>query len=257
MSPPAWRLAAWVVYDHVGGLVVANLLWTLASLPWLAVAAVLVAAGWAAGGMWVAVGCLLAAQWALLSPPTLALCLAASDWLRCRPVPARRVARVTWSLALSAQGAGLLCCLATAVLAVNVSFYTSMGGWLGLVLAGLAIWGALLVGTVSLSVLPLLALHGGGLRAALQRSLRWLVLRPRTAASLMAATLVVLGLGLVSGVGLACGLLAAWAVWSTAIVAGSLGWPGGAPPPDLARRGLADLLRPWAGDRRSGGSWHS
>ncbi len=250
MSITAWRLAAWVTYDHVGGLVVANLLWALASLPWLAVAAVLMAAGWAVGGVWVAVGCLLAAQWVLLSPPTLALCLAASAWLRGRPVQVRLVAASAWSLALPAQGAGLLGCLATLVLAVNVSFYTAMGGWLGVVLAGLAIWGALLVGVVSVSVLPFLALHGGGLAAALRRSLRWLVLRPRAGASLVATTVVTLALGLASGVGLACGLLAAWAVLATAVVADSLDWPGGTPPPEVASRGLADLLRPWAADRR-------
>ena len=241
----SWRRVVWVAYDHLGGMVLANLAWSLASLPWLLAGAVLATVGAAFGRVGALAGLLVAAEVALVSPPSALLVAAGLRWARGEDVGWRAMGAVARRLAWPAQVLGLILSGVTAVLAVNVSFYGRFGGWVGLALGGAAVWGLLGAGLVAVHLLPALVLGDGTVRHALVTSARLTIARPGLAVALLGVVIAVLGIGLVSGIGLPCGLLAFLGLLLGVVDAEALGWPGRPPLPDEPQRGLADLLHPW------------
>jgi hypothetical protein len=131
------------------------------------------------------------------------------------------------------------------VLAVNLGFYSRLGGWAGAVLGGMAVWALLAVLLIAVHLLPVLVLLDGTLGATVRVAVRLAMSRPFVSTGLLAATAVTIGLGLLSGVGLFCGLLALLALLVTIGVAEVLGWPGVPPRPEDPGRGMDDLLHPW------------
>ncbi len=85
------RRFLWAAYDHLGGLVLLNLLWTGLSLPWLLLAFLLVGLKGGLGeGMGLVTG-ILALELVLCSPPSLLLFLAGRRWARDEEVSSRHL----------------------------------------------------------------------------------------------------------------------------------------------------------------------
>lgn len=239
------RRFAWVAYDHLGGLVLANLLWSLLSLPWLAAGLALAVAGAALGGGWALAGLFLAIETILLSPASVVLVVFGLRWARGQQADWPSVLREAWAFGWRAQALGLIGLGVAVVLAVNIGFYGGFGGWAGPVLGGMAVWALLAVLLIAVHLLPVLVLLDGTVGATILVAVRLAVSRPFISTGLLAATAVTIGLGLLSGIGLLCGLLALLALLVTIGAAEVLGWPGGPPRPEDPGRGVDDLLHPW------------
>ena len=131
-------------YDHFGGLVCINILWSLLSIPWLAAATAAALYGVALQGDWAPharmLVIVLATEFVWFAPPTVLLFLAARQWLDGGSVSFRSLARQLPRHALRAQSAGMAIMATTCLLAINLVFYHHLGGWLGAVLSGLMGW---------------------------------------------------------------------------------------------------------------------
>lgn len=241
----------WVAYDHLGGLVMANLLWGLLGLPWLAAGLALAVAGAALGGGWFLVGLFLATEMILLSPPSVALVLFGLRWARGQEAAWSSVLREARRFGWRAQALGLIGLGLTVVLVVNVAFYSRFGGWVGLALGGMAVWALLAVSLIAVHLLPALVLLDGTVGATVRVAAGLAVRRPLPSAGLLAATAATIGLGLASGIGLLCGLLSLLFLLVAISSAEALGWPGGPPRPEDSHRGLDDLLHPWRSSERT------
>ena len=209
-------------YDHFGGLICINILWSLFSIPWLAAAAAAALYGAALQGDWAPhvrmLGIILAAEFVWFAPPTVLLFLAAGQWLDGRGVAFRSLARQLPRHALRAQTAGLAIMAATGLLAINLIFYHHLGGWLGAVLSGLMGWVLLGLVLVSLYFVPVLLAGEAGLRGACRSSLFLVVAYPGRTLVLLVLVAGLLALGLASGIGLLCGVSAAIALIESAWV---------------------------------------
>ena len=131
---------AWTAYDHLGGLVGYNLVWTALSLPWILAAYALLRLGFAAGGF-VFVGSLVLA-WALVAgaPATAMLYAVAAAWARGADINWRQALAAGraffWRAVLLGTGLFGVC----ALILGNMVFYRHLGGWLGALLSGLMVW---------------------------------------------------------------------------------------------------------------------
>ena len=209
-------------YDHFGGLICINILWSLFSIPWLAVAAAAVLYGAALQGDWAphsqVLAIVLATEFVWFAPPTVLLFLAAQHWLDGRGASFRSLAGQLPGHALRAQSAGLAIMATTCLLAVNLIFYHHLGGWLGAILSGLMGWLLLGLFLASLYVVPMLLAGETGLRGASLGSLLLVVANPGRSLVLLALVASLLVLGLASGIGLLCGISAAIALMESAWV---------------------------------------
>ena len=120
------RRFLWTAYDHLGGLVLLNLVWTGLSLPWLLLAVLLVGLGKGLGGAQSLATGLLALEWVLCSPPTLLLFLAGRRWARDEEVAPRKLFEEWRRFAWRGQRLGLLVTGATLVLLVNIFFLSTV-----------------------------------------------------------------------------------------------------------------------------------
>ncbi len=203
-------------YDHFGGLICINILWSLFSIPWLAAAAAAVLYGAALQGDWAPhvrlLAIVLATEFVWFAPPTVLLFLAARQWLDGRGASFSSLARQLPRHALRAQAAGLAIMAATCLLAINLVFYHHLGGWLGAVLSGLMGWVLLGLVLVSLYFVPVLLAGEAGFRGACRGSLFLVISYPGRTLVLLALVAGLLVLGLASGIGLLCGVSAAIAL---------------------------------------------
>lgn len=239
------RRIAWQAYDNLGGLVLCNLLWAATALPWMLVAVLTVRLGVTYGPWAGAVSLAVAAEVVIMSPPTLLLFLAATGWRRAEPVSFRELLRRWRPLVLRAQVLGLVFVALTVVLAVNVLFYRSFGGLIGMVLSFVFLW--LLVLLLMLLPYPLwvLGTWQHGIWRTLRTSLALALARPLTVAGLALAGLVLPALALLSGIGLVCGLVSLWALaTSEALAAVTASVTERTAPPE-PRRSWRELLRPY------------
>ena len=209
-------------YDHMGGLVCVNLLWSLFSVPWLAIATAAALYGAALQGDWAPharmLSIILATEFVWFAPPTVLLFLAARQWLAGRGASFSALVRQLPRYAFRAQTAGLAIMGATCVLAINIIFYHRLGGWLGAVLSGLMGWVLLGLVLVSLYFVPVLVAGKTSFRAAFRSSLFLVVTYPGRSLVLLALVTGLLALGLASGIGLLCGVSAAIALVESAWV---------------------------------------
>lgn len=239
-----------LLYDHLGAVVLVNVAWLAASVPWFLAAGAL---SWVGEGLsrslgepaLSAAGVVAGLTLIALSPATLVVYCVTHGWVSHDGAGRREAWARARPLLLRAQTAGLLVTLAVLLLAGNALFYQAWGGWVGLALSGVMLW--LLVGLALLAILlfPVIVANPEmALRAVLRHAALLLLDNPGRCLRLGAATLLCLILGAVSGVGLALGGLTATAL------AGSLGLRhllvryGGAPV-ERDGRGVTDLLRPW------------
>lgn len=236
---------AWTAYDHLGGLVGYNFLWSVFSLPWILAAYALLRIGFAAGGF-VFVSSLILA-WALVAgaPATAMLFAAAAAWARGADMDWRQALMVGRAFFWRALFLGTGLFAACALILGNLVFYRQLGGWLGALLGGLMVWFLLLVGLVAVFVFPVLVTQEGSAWATLRQSLLLAVDNLKYAVVFLLVAILFAGLGLASGLGLFCGAPMAWALFvSVGFRALLPKYTGETHPADVPRR-LRELIRPW------------
>ena len=72
----------WTAYDHLGGVVAYNLLWSLLSLPWIGAAYMLLRFGFSLGGLFLPGAVVLAGVLLFGSPATVLLFIVCANWAR-------------------------------------------------------------------------------------------------------------------------------------------------------------------------------
>jgi len=250
------RKAFWNVYDHLGACVALNLVWLVVRLPWLGIAYLvgLPLVRWlGAPGVVTTVAGALAMLW--LSPPTLALLAVAWEWAEYRAVGAPAVARIFRRCLLRGLALGSAAMAAIVVLGANSAFYVRLPGslrWVGYCLAGVMLWGQVLLLMVAFH-LGIAAARGQPSRTAEQ--LRWALLLamrfPVQTCGLCASTLLAAAAVALTTVGIP--FLAA-SVSATLAATGERELIKRLRPRDSAereadrleeRRTLRDLFRPW------------
>ena len=235
----------WTGYDHLGGIVAYNLLWSLLSLPWIGAAYMLLRFGFSLGGLFLPGAVVLAGVLLFGSPATVLLFIVCAYWARRDELNLRELLltgrRFFWRA--TALGGSLI--VATGLILVNMVFYQHLGGWLGALLSGLMIWLLLLAGIMALYLFPVLVTQEGSVWATLQQSLLLAVDNLKMSLALLLGTIFFLAVGLASGLGLFCGVMTAWALLMSMVLRALLPKYTGEVLPVEAPRGLRDLIRPW------------
>lgn len=239
------RRFLWVAYDHLGGLVLFNLVWTGLSLPWLLLGTLLLAAGSQMGGGRGLAAALIGLELALISPPTLLLFLAARGWVREEEVRFGPLLAEWKRFAWRAQVLGMLTAGATCALVVNVLFYRQFAGWVGLALSGLMLWFFLGVVLLGLYLFPVLIAQDGSVWQTIRQSFLLVVDNVGLSLGLLLGTVCFLGIGVVSGLGLFCGMLTALVLFVSIGFRSLLPKYTGEPLPEGVRRSWRELIRPW------------
>lgn len=235
----------WLFYDHLGGVVLYNLLWSLINIPYAFVGYLVLQAGLSAG-TWPSLGGIVLALIAtFFSPPALVVYWVSASWVRRREVDLRG----TWSLFKSqfvrAQLLQLILAVVSAALILNAAFYVDFSGLFGLFLAALMGWLLVATGAIGLYCLPILVTQDAGVWQTLRQSTLLAVTHP--GGSLMGGIffLLFIALGAVSGIGFFCGLFAAWSLWFNAYLRGVLMEYTGESWEEDEERSLREMIRPW------------
>jgi hypothetical protein len=238
-------------YDHLGSLIVLNLVWAVLSLPWCLAACLLFPLallhlrsgradlGAAVAGAAVCIG--------LVSPPTVGLLNAVREadlgvGGRVR-VLLRAFRRRFWT----AQAVGLLLAGAACLLSLNFGFYAGLGGpWrpVGWVLLGLVLW----TGVGLLAVAPMwvaAAAQTGGAREGFLAAGGLVLSRPGLCLGASAVAGLLLLAGAATGVGLLLGAVSAAGLWVVLSHEALCAAQSGAVCGLSASRRLRDLWRPW------------
>jgi uncharacterized membrane protein YesL len=236
-----------MAYDHLGGLVVFNLLWGVLNLPWLALALVMWNGGPAWGREGVLVGFLLAVELVFLSPVSLLLYLVGREWARQREIGVAEVLRCARHFFVRAQLLQLLVVATTAILLLNVVFYRDFSGWLGLFLSGVMAWLLLALAVVAVQLLPLLVTQDGPVWQTIKQALLLTVDNIVGSFALLLAACAFCALGIVTGIGVFCGFTAGFALFASVYYQALLSKYSGKALPEEKRRGLRELIRPWEG----------
>lgn len=243
------KVFAWALYDHLWALMGFNLLWTLLSLPWLAVGALLATMGLNLGGELALpgaiAGLLLSAELVLFAPPGLLLFVAGRHWAGDRPAEVKAILREALPLAVRAQLLGLLLCAVTSLLLINIFFYQRLGGWLGLILSGSMLWLLLALLLTAVFVFPVLVSQDSRVWPVVRQSFLLALDNPRLAGGLLLGSLFLLGISAFTGTGLFCGGLAALALLISLSFRQLCFKYSGAQPPVERPRHWRELIRPW------------
>ncbi len=237
----------WMAYDHLGGLVLFNLLWGIFNLPWLALALIAWKSGLAWGGAGVLVGFLLALELVFLSPVSLLLYLVGREWARQREMGVGEALRGARHFFVRAQLLQLLVVATTAILLLNAVFYRSFAGWTGLFLSGVMAWLLLALALVAVQLMPLLVTQDGSLWQTIRQALLLTVDNIVGSFVLLLAVCAFCALGMVTGIGVFCGLTSALALFVSMYYRVLLNKYSGKTLPEEKRRGLNELIRPWEG----------
>ena len=235
----------WTAYDHLGGLIVINLLWSALSLPWLGAGFLLVSLGASRSNWAFLTTVLLAVELVLVAPPAVLLFAAGARWARGESFQVRVLFAEVRRLAMRAQGLGLVVMVSTLLMLVNINFYLQFKGWLGLVLSGTMTWLLVAVLLMVGYIFPLLVAQELGLWRTLHQSFLVALDNLKLSFGLLLATLLTLLVGMVSGVGLFCGLLAALALLMSLCFRRLLPKYTGEPLPEEPVRRWRELIRPW------------
>jgi uncharacterized membrane protein YesL len=172
------KKAFWNAYDHLGSCLLLNLIWFLLSLPWLAITALMVAAGWGQvvsgngllGFMVAGVGL----QQLFLSPVTAAAWWVTAQWAHYRAAPARALFSALRRYAGRALILWLFFSIAAFLLSVNAHFYRTLlrsTPLLSALAGGLMVWAYLFLVTMEIYAPALLVGEDLSIKKTLQRSL--------------------------------------------------------------------------------------
>jgi uncharacterized membrane protein YesL len=207
----AAKKSFWNTYDHLGGCILLNLLWSLLSLPWLCVSILLLSTGWAQiadgrmlmGLMVVVVG----VQQLLVTPVSAALWAVTARWVHYQKAGGRDFFPALRKFFGRSLSLWLLFTLSALLLALNVAFYQRLPGKLGLLgafISGLMGWAYLFLCLVQMYALPILVQEELPVISCLRRSA--LVVLDNVWYSLCLALLAcsLLFVGLISVAGFLC-----------------------------------------------------
>ena len=235
----------WKAYDHLGQLVGYNLLWSALSLPWIAAAYMLLRFGFSLGGFFLPGAVVLAAALLYAAPATVLLFIIGAAWARGDELGLRELMAAGRVFLWRSVILGTLVIAATALVLVNMVFYQQLGGWLGALLSGLIVWLLLLAGMVTVYLFPVLVTQEGSVFSTLKQSLLLAADNIKLSLVLLLAAGLFFAVGLASGLGLFCGIMAAWALLISIAFRALLPKYTGETLPAEAPRGLRELVRPW------------
>ncbi len=235
----------WLFYDHLGSVIALNLLWSALNIPY-ALIAYTIAKISLPMGPWVALGgMVIAVQVALFSPPSLVLYWAGASWVRRREISLREM----WSRLKGQYGRAqllqLILLFASSALLLNAAFYRDFSGLFGLFLSALMAWVLIALLLVSLYVVPVLVTQDTNVGNTLRQSA--LLAVTHLGHSLLQGIVfcLFLAVGALSGIGLFCGVFAAWGLWFSVYLRGVLIEYTGERWEDEEHRSLRDIIRPW------------
>jgi uncharacterized membrane protein YesL len=217
---PAFRQFFWLSYDHIGLLILANLLWILLSLP-------IVTAPAATAGLFH-----LTAKIARREDPSLRDLIGG---FRLFFKPASLIGLVDAAIAV--------------ILWINVDFYSHLGGHAsipGMLFAGLIVWATAFWVLIHAHLFPLLISGERSVRSLFRKSAVLTLHNPAFTVGITVQNISVTVICAMTGIGL---LAIAGALTAVLLTTGHRSLlsrydPGSAPPPP-DQRGWTDLWRPW------------
>jgi len=249
------RKSFWYVYDHLGRLILLNVLWFLLGLPWVLAFGAGLFLGWGilqTGNLLIGLcAMLVGAQILFVSPPTAGLLAVCRGDVERQTGVGQGILSMIRRYAVRSQILGLLMAGGTILLCVNLLFYVRIGRLIGLALGGTMGWGLLFWVLVSLSVMPVLIYSDTGLFTVLKRSALTVLGHPFFSLFLLLGTGMLFMVGLVTGVGLVLLAMSLMGVFlNTAfreLIQGHAPIERGmeAEEREEEKRGWRDLLRPW------------
>ena len=250
----------WNTFDHLGTLILLNLVWFFMSVPWFVggfFALRVLAGALGVAGVITGFAAWILAVW--LNPASLWILSVASEWAEYRTLSRSEL----WGLLRSRLFTGLwlsvVASLTALILGVNAAFYLSLSGklhWIGLFLAGITIW--VLVALVSLGYhlgLLLSRDRSADVREGLRQALYFSLTTPFASLLLGVATLVFAALLVMTQVGLPLAAMAFPAVFAATgereLFKRLLPKDERDPAADRAEeaRTFRDLIKPWDMDR--------
>ena len=210
------RLFFWTAYDHLGGLVLTNLVWAVLSLPWMGLAYLAIVLGFegmsaGAYGFGIAM-VLLGVEVLFLSPPTAGLFAISHIYATGGAAGLRAMVSGIRRHLWAAQGMGLGVMGCTAVLLLNVYFYGQLSGRLrvlGLILSGAMGSVLLLMAMVAAFLFPVRVSQQTGIRETFKYGVLLVLGSLPTAAGAVLLVFVLLVLGSLSGAGFFFGAVSA------------------------------------------------
>ncbi|MEW6751447.1 MAG: hypothetical protein AB1505_10795 [Candidatus Latescibacterota bacterium] len=239
------RRFGWAAYDHLGGLVLLNLLWAVLALPWLLAAYVGLQTAAAAGPAWLVASIPLAAQGVLLSPPSLLLFAAGLRWASGQDTSLAELLAAVRPHVWRAQALGAAAVVLSGLAALDAAVYRHLAGWLGLLFSGLMLWFLVAVAMVGLYAYPVLLTQQTGIVATVRHSFAIAMANLRLTGGLVLACLAFLVVGVLSGAGLFLGLLAAAVLLVSVCFRQLLTRYTGKPLPEEPPRTWRQVIRPW------------
>lgn len=196
----------WNVYDHLGSLVLLNLLWLLLSLPWIIVTGFLffVSSNLAQQKQFLLsfTAILMAVQLLFVSPPTVALFAVTRKYVEYKPASLLEIFGALKHFFLPSQGLGILYLLFTVIVTVSISFYKHLGGLFGLSLFGLMSWIEMLVFGTMIFALPLLVAREAGIWTTFKQSLLLILDNLLFSLVLFLIVLLLVAFGIFTGAGI-------------------------------------------------------
>jgi uncharacterized membrane protein YesL len=199
----------WNAYDHLGGCILVNLFWSLLSLPWLGLTALLLTLSWtqivagrALVGLMVAV---VGIQQLMVSPASAALWAVTGRWVHYQGTSVKEFFPDLKKFFLRSLGLWLFFTLIAFLLVLNAAFYHHLPGklsFLGALAAGLMGWAYLFLCLVQVYALPLLVQEDLAVKSVLRRSVLLVLDNIGYSLCLVLLAFAVLIVGLVSVAGL-------------------------------------------------------
>ena len=239
------RRFLWLFYDHLGGVVLCNLLWSLINIPYVFLAYSILQTGLSAGTLSSVGGVIVALIAAFFSPPSLIVYWVGASWVRRREVHLKEAWFLLKAQFIRAQILQLILVVASVALILNAAFYVNFTGLFGLFLAALMGWLIVATGLVGLYCLPLLVTQDTSVWQTLRQSLLLAVTHPRFSLKGGIVFLLFLALGAVSGIGFFCGLFVAWSLWFNTYLRGVLMEYTGESWGEEEERSFREIIRPW------------
>ena len=235
----------WICYDNLGGLFLINLIWSLLNIPYLILAYGLWQIGFNFGGVYLWAGVLLAVDLVFHSPITLIIYSSAANWVRGHENKLSTSFAVLKKYFLRAQLLQFISLLGKLILVMNVSFYSQMSDWIGLLLTGLMMWALFIFLIFSFQIYPLLVTQETTVINTIKFALMLSISHPiQTIWNFFVFVLYAL-LGLISGVGLFLGIYATYVLWATYRSKNILSIYTGKSPEPVPSRSFRELIRPW------------
>ena len=235
----------WISYDHLGGLILLNLVWSALSLPWILIGYGLVVQGAKLPGWGLFMATFLALELVFLSPPTLLLFAAGTRWARGEAVHFKTLFKEMRKFAVRGQLLGLILFFMSLQLLLNVYFYRQFGGWTGLILGSTMVWFLIAALLMSPYLFPLLILQDGGVWHTLRHSFLLMIDNVKLSIVLFLTILFVVFVGAVSVVGLFCGVLGVLTLLLCICFRELLPKYTGEPLAEEPARKWRELIRPW------------